>query len=340
MATDLTVAVAGATGSIGGEVLKVLDASRWRPARVLAMTRATTNTSHVEYGDERVAVDDLAVDLGGADALVVAVPAAAAAEVIARGVAAGLPTVDVSGSTAQDPSVPLVVPWVNPEALADVPRHVVAIPDPAATLVASILGPLARAGLGGAAEVTVMVPASREGKGGIDELSRQVVALFNAQTPPRKVFRDGLAFDLLPALGTLQPDGWTDVERRVEAQVARLVGPLRPEGAGLVEVTAVGVPVFSGVSAVVTLHLDRVVPVDLVNRILGDGGARLPEAAGSRYLPRPRRVEGQPFAHVGRIRVSADGRRVIVWASMDNLRTTAAAVLATLQTMLRVGRDD
>lgn len=332
MGTEVTVAVAGATGAVGGEILKVLDGARWRPTRVLAMARASTSTSHVEYGEERVPVDDLEADLGAADALVVAVPAAGAAPLVARGVAAGLPTVDVSGATAEDASVPLVVPWVNPEALAEVPRGVVAVPDPAAVLLASVLGPLRRAGLGGTAEATVLVPASREGRPGIDELSRQVVALFNSQTPPRKVFKEGLAFDLLPAIGAVTADGSTDAEQRVEAQVARLVGfP--------VEVSLVGVPVFSGTSAALGVHLDRALPADLALRILGDGGVRMPEAAGTRYLPRPRRVEGHPFAHAGRVRLSADGRRLRVWLSMDNLRTTAAAVSAALASLLRVGRE-
>jgi aspartate-semialdehyde dehydrogenase len=333
MSTDLTIAVAGATGAVGGEVVKLLDASRWRPSRLLALARASTATTHVEYGGERVPVDDGSADLDGADALVVAVPTAAGAELVARGAQHGLPTIDLSGATAMDLAVPLCVPWVNPEALADAPRQVVAVPDAAATLVASILGPLRRAGLGVAAEATILAPASREGRAGIDELSRQVVALFNSQSPPRKVFKEGLAFDLLPAVGAPDADGWTDVERRVAAQVQRLVG-------AEVEATVVGVPVFSGVSVSLGLHLDRAVPLDLLGRILGDGGVRLPEAAGTRYLPRPRRVEGHPFAHVGRIRIGADGRRVVVWASLDNLRSTAAAAVAALATLLRVDRGE
>jgi aspartate-semialdehyde dehydrogenase len=332
MGTDLTIAVAGATGAIGGEVVKLLDGCRWRPSRVQALARASTATTHVEYGDDRVPVDDVNTDLDGADALVVAVPAAAAGDVVQKGLQLGLPTVDVSGATALDPSVPLVVPWINPEALADVPRGVVAVPDAAATLIASLLGPLRRAGISGDADATVLVPASREGRAGIDELSRQVVALFNTQTPPRKVFREGLAFDLLPTVGTLEADGGTDVEGRISAQVQRLVG-------APVVSTLVGVPVFSGVSVILGIHLDRAAPADLISRILADGGVRLPEAPGARYLPRPRRVEGQPFAHLGRIRMVADGRRVVLWASMDNLRTTAAAVVALLASLLRIDRD-
>ena len=81
-------------------------------------------------------------------------------------------------------TTPLVVPWVNPEALAEIPRGVVAIPDAGATLVASLVGPMRRAGLGGTVEATVLVPASREGKAGIDELSRRALEPHWAQQRP------------------------------------------------------------------------------------------------------------------------------------------------------------
>ncbi|MCB9688499.1 MAG: hypothetical protein H6735_25910 [Alphaproteobacteria bacterium] len=332
MATDLRVAVVGATGALGGEIVKVLDAVRWRPSGILPLARPTTSTTHVEYGGESLPVDDLDADaLEDADAVLVAVPPSAAGPAVEAAVRLGLPVVDASGASASDPQIPLVVPWVNPEALQEVPQLAVAIPDAAATLLASVLGPLRRAGVDGELTATVFVPASTEGRAGIEELSRQVVALFNSQTPPRKVFREGLAFDLLPALGTVGESGWTDRERAVSEQVARLVG------GGACDATLVGVPVFSGISAEIVVRTARPVPLELAQRILGDGGARLPEAAGPRYLPRPRRVEGHPFAHVGRIRHGAEGRSLHVWASMDNLRTTATAVVAAAGTLLRAG---
>jgi aspartate-semialdehyde dehydrogenase len=334
MGTELRVGVAGATGALGGEILKVLDGARWRPATVAAFASATTSTTHVDYGEERVPVDDLDADaVDGLDALFVAVPEKVGRTITDAATHAGVTTIDCSGAFLDDAGVPLVVPWINPEALAEVPRGLVAVPDPTATLLASALGPLRRAGFEGRSEAVVMVPASREGKPGIEELSRQVVALFNTNTPPRKVFKDGLAFDLLPSLGTVAEDGWTDRERSVPAQVARLAG-------ARVEATLVGVPLFSGISAHLSIRFERAVPPDLVQRVLADGGVQVPEAGGARYLPRPRRVEGRPFAHVGRVRAGADGRTVHLWLSMDNLRTTATAAVAAAAAILRVGRTD
>ncbi|MEQ1564448.1 MAG: Asd/ArgC dimerization domain-containing protein, partial [Myxococcota bacterium] len=287
--------------------------------------------SLLDYGDSRVPVDDLSDEgIDGVDALLVAVPPEAGKSAADLAAHRGVPMVDCSGAFADDRSVPLVVPWINPEGLGgDLHRGLVAIPDPAAVLLASVLGPLQRAGITGAVEATVLVPASFQGKAGIEELSRQVVALFNSGTPPRKVFPNGLAFDLLPALDTPEDDGWTARERSVAAQTARVAGMDGP-----VQATLVGVPVFSGISANIVLYPTRAAPLELVLRILADGGVHVPESAGLRYLPRPRRVEGRPFAHVGRVRLGADGRSLHLWTAMDNLRTTATAAVATAGVLL------
>lgn len=327
------VGVAGATGALGKEVLAVLDKTSWRPERVVALASARSEVPSVDYGEESVPVDDLAtVNLEDLDAIVLAVPGDVAREVGERAIGDGVAVVDCSGVFVDDGDVPLVVPWVNPEALAEPPlRGVLAIPQAPAILLASVLGPLRRAGLVGAVDATVLVPASAAGRAGIDELSRQVVALFNAGTPPRKVFEQGLAFDLLPSVGTPQPDGWTDEERRARRELEALLGSF--EGA----VTLVGVPVFSGTSA--TLHVRTERPVDPVGlgKILEAGGAQVP-AGRPRTLPRPRRVEGHPFAQVGRIRLDPDGHGVHLWLSFDNLRGTAAVAVSAAAALVKARR--
>ena len=75
MGTELRVGVAGATGALGGEILKVLDTARWRPAQLVAFASPSTSTTHVDYGEDRVPVDDFDTDaIEGLDALFVAVP--------------------------------------------------------------------------------------------------------------------------------------------------------------------------------------------------------------------------------------------------------------------------
>jgi len=327
---NLRVGVAGATGALGKEIVGLLDKASWRPETIVPLASASTSVPFVEYGGERVAVDDLAGEaLDNLDALIVAVPTAVAVQAAERAAAEGTLVVDCAGAFLEDPEVPTCLPWVNPEALAEPLRGIVSIPSSAATLLASALGPLTRAGVEGPFNATVIVPASSWGRAGIDELSRQVVSLFNAGTPPRKVFENGLAFDLMPQLGALEDGGWTAGERRVVAELRQILG-LQTE----LDVTLVAAPVFSGISASCELRPGRRLPVELARQILHDGGVRIGDDDSARACPRPRRVEGQPFPHAGRIRLDDHGN-LHLWLAMDNLRASAAVAVSACGVLVR-----
>ncbi len=311
----MRVGVVGATGLIGGELLKALDRAPWRPAEVVPLASSRSSVSTVRYGDADIAVDNLGEEvLGDLDIAFFATQPEVAKTVGRAAAAEGVAIVDCSGGLAGDG--PLVVPWLNPAALRDDPRILV-LPSPAALAVASVLAPLRRAGLTAQAEATVLLPASTEGRAGLEELSRQVVALMGGGTPPRKVFPRGLAFDLVPQVGTASAEGWTPRERSVSAQVAELCGGPPPD------ITLVQVPVFSGVCAEVRLR-GRFDPAEMA-KMLEAGGLRVHSENTDRNVPRSRNVEGRPFADVGRIRVGADA--TWMWVALDNLSATAAAAV-------------
>ena len=130
--------------------------------------------------------------------------------------------------------------------------------------------------------------------------------------------------------GATNEDGWTEEEEATVAQVQALLG-----GAVPLSATLVGVPVFSGISAEIVLRPSRRVLPELITRILSDAGVGMPDQAGVRFLPRPRRVEGQAFAQVGRIRSRDEGRVLHLWVSMDNLRAIATAAVGLTGAALR-----
>jgi aspartate-semialdehyde dehydrogenase len=328
--SERRVGVAGATGALGKEILAVLEIAPWRPESVVPLASERTTVPFVEYRGKQLAVDDLAFEaIEDLDLLFLAVPTDVAREVGERAIAEGVLVVDCTGAFAADEDVPLVSPWVNPELLGEPPPvGMIALPTAESALLGPALAALARAGIHGEVEATLMVPASIRGRSGIDELSKQVVALFSGGTPPRKAFPDGLAFDLLPAIGPVGPEGWTEREQRVTVELQRMLGAEIP-----IHVTVVGVPVFSGMTANVTIRTPRGSSPDLLERILTDAGLVAPEAPGARFLPRPRRVEGKPFAHVGRIRQTEQG--IHLWLGLDNLRGTATAAVAVAAALLR-----
>ena len=325
------VAVFGATGAVGKEILTLLDKAPWRPESVSAFASARSEVPSVDFGEKSISVEDAEdASFDGFDAVFLAAPPSVARELGERAIADGALVVDLSGAFSADEDVPVVAPWVNPEALRESPlRGIVQVPSGPALLVASVLGPLQRAGLYASASATVLVPASAEGRGGIDELSRQVVALFNNAPPPRKVFEHGLAFDLLPQLGEVDANGWTEREARAMREVSAVIGARSPS------VTLVGAPVFSGMSATIQIRLAEPATGDRLLRVLSDGGVQLPKQPGVRGLPRPRKVEGHPFAHVARLRPDPEGDGLHLWAVFDNRRTTAAAAVGAAGALRR-----
>jgi aspartate-semialdehyde dehydrogenase len=333
MSSEIRVGIAGATGALGKEILTVLDEAPWRPAQVIALASPATTVNFVEYGEQRIAVDDLQhVDLAELDLFINALPGEIGAEWTDKAVKLGIPVVDATGRLSGVESIPLSIPWLDDPSVVQ-SGNLVAVPHPAATLLAGALVPLFRADLVGPTTATVLVPASWWGRGGIDELSRQVVAMFNAGTPPRKVFPSGFAFDLLPSIGPIGNTGWTRDEDRVAAELVRITGMNES-----FSVTLVGVPVFSGISAQVHVRSARKVVPDLIERVLVDGGALMPEEDGPRHLPRPRKTTGEAFTHVGRIRLDPADEGFHLWLSGDNLRATASAVVGAGGAMVRRAR--
>jgi aspartate-semialdehyde dehydrogenase len=318
---DLTACVLGATGLLGAEIVRLLDAAPWRPGRLIALASGRGEATHVAYGDERVAVDE-AADQAWADADVVflAAPASVSEAAGREALRQGTAVVDCSGALAAD--LPTFVPWLDPEPPGSA-RGVV-VPGAATLLVASALAPLRRAGVDAPASAVVLLPASTAGRAGLAELSGQVVALLNGGAPPRKVFDGGLAFDLVPTVGPVTPGGWTAREREVAASVHRLAGGDAP-----IDVTLVQVPVFSGAAAAV--HVSARAPVDRVRELLVGAGLLVSE---SRTGPRPRRVEGSPMPHLGRVRSGADGS-LHLWLAMDNLCCAATAAVGAAARLLR-----
>lgn len=312
------VGVLGASGALGQEIIAALDQAPYRPAQISPLARANTKEPFVRYGDEDVAID--AIDdesLERLDLLFLAAPGPVSLQWGTAAIQAGVPVVDCSGALHNE-AIPIGIPWVNPEALSQAQVGALAMPSPEAILASVVLGPLQRAGLAGEAEAVFFVPASRSGRDAITELSQQVVALFNSGSPPRKAFPDGLAFDLLPTGGEA-PGGDTPSEQQVSAQVEAIVGvPL--------QATRVTVPVFSGLAMELRIEPNKRPVADLVRQILTDGGLTIDDER-ARDLPRPRRVEGQPFAHAGRIRVDERGEVLRIWAALDNLRASAVVAV-------------
>ncbi|MDQ7828311.1 MAG: aspartate-semialdehyde dehydrogenase [Armatimonadota bacterium] len=325
-----TVAVVGATGLVGGEMVRLLDARRFPVAalRLFATARSAGRTlpfrgrdvTVAETSEAALAACDLVLFAGGDDA---------SRRFAWSAAAAGAVVVDNSSTWRQDPRVPLVVPEVNGHALA---RHqgVIANPNCCAAALVMALAPLQRAV--GLRRVVVSTYQSASG-GGADTLRRlldETRALL--QDPDALVRgdseriaalagdRDPLAFNVRPQW-RWGPDGMTEEEAKVVAETRKILEVDLP-----VSVTTVRVPVLVGHTLVVHADLAQPLTAEAARRLFAAApGVAVEDAPEEDRYPTPLRAAGRDPVLVGRIRrVPGDEPALTFVVASDNLRKGAA----------------
>lgn len=316
--TGLAVAVVGATGAVGEELLALLAARRF-PVGELRLFASTAG------GETRAGqpVRPLASGcLRGCDVVFFAAGADVALAHAPAAVAAGAVAIDFSTAFRRDPAVPLVVPEVN-GALLRGHRGLVANPNCSTILLTLALAPLHRLAGVRAAVVATYQAASGAGRPGIDELRAGIAALARGDAPPPAVaLPQALAGNLFPHVDAFGPDGFTGEEDKLQEESRRILAlpDLR------VDATCVRVPVERCHSEAVAVQLDRPVDPAAVRAAFAaaPGLVVVDEPAAARY-PMPRDVAGSDAVAVGRVR---SGRvfepGVTFWLVGDQLRKGAA----------------
>ncbi|MFH1466262.1 MAG: Asd/ArgC dimerization domain-containing protein [Pseudomonadota bacterium] len=329
----LRVGVAGATGAVGRQIVELLQEADLPIGAIVPMASPACTVDHLEIGGRHVRVENLLVEhIQTCDVLVCAVPPKAAVGALRSAREAGVPAVDLSGTLGPRQGVPLVVPAVGRAALHEI-RDVLAVASPQPDVVAltTLLAPLLAGGGNLGVRGTVMHSAAAMGRAGVEELSNQVVSLFNSRSPTRKVFPQGLAFDVLPSLGEPAVEGWTADERRCAEQSAALLG-LQPDQVVLSSLVG---PWFNGLCLALQIEPEPALDAEGVRALLAGAPGITLTGALARELPHPRGVDGSAALHVGRLRDDPGGRCVHLWAVADELRFGAAAnVVAILAALI------
>lgn len=315
----ISVAVIGATGAVGRDLLAVIGQSGLPIAglRLFASMGSIGETIDVDGRSHRVlglaGVDTIHDVFEGIDLVFMATPAEVTMEYGQALADLDIAVIDIGAALAH--RARLSVPAVSLASLADFPETRIACsPSAPAVLLSAVVAPLVARGAIGC-RGSVMMSAGVAGKAGVQELSEQVIALFNHKDPPRTLFPSGLAFDVQAQLGE-EDGGWTSVERRMALETAALVG-WTPDRVGL---TALMMPVFTGVAASLVIEFDHYPDVDAVREVLNEQ----PLIRMGSAFPGPRRVAGESHVFVGRLRADPVGECVHLWAVCDNLRCAAS----------------
>ena len=323
----LRVAVLGATGSVGGELLSVLE-ERGFPIRGLRVFASEESAGlEVEFRGEDLPVETPTPDaLRGFDAIFNCASAQLVDTVLETAERSSC-LIDLSGALELDATVPLVCPGLSFPSEAQ-SAAMLAIPRGAAAGIGLSLGPIAREV--GIARVTIVVleSASGEGRRGIHEFTEQTVNILNAMTgdePVSSRFPRSLAFDCLPLVGLALEGGESSEERRLAHVLRRLLAqPALP-----VESTRVRVPIFGGSLACVHAELAGEIELEALHALW----EKQPEIelVADDDLPTPRAAMARDRIFTGRVRhIDADPRRLAFVLAMDDLRygSAVAAVVA------------
>jgi len=322
----LRIGILGATGALGGEVLAALADSGLAVAEIVPMAKDDSIGRDVELHGEVYPVEIGMAQVRGLDLLILCAPPAVSLEGVREALRASVPCLDASGVLAASPEVSLRVAAFGAQWPAEAPL-VVAPPGPALAL-ALVLRPLAEAAGLLRVSAALMEGASAAGRGGIDALYQESLALFNQQDLSEPgAFGRPVAFDCIPVLGELDESGRSDHENALERSLVRLIG----EGLK-VGVTAVQVPIFSGLGAVLTLETERPLDPKEAARVLALAPGVEPWTENPRDAT-TRAAAGRGAVLVARLRrdpLAENG--LALWISADPLRLCAANAVGLART--------
>ena len=321
------VAVAGATGAVGREMLKVLEDRDFPVSELLPLASERSEGQKLEFRNEDLTVRRLKPEsFEGVDIALFSPGSSVSREFAPYAARAGAVVVDNSSAFRMDADVPLVVPEVNPKAveLAVGPggRRIIANPNCSTIQLVVVLKPLHDAAGLDRVVVSTYQSVSGAGQKGIDELEQQSRALFNlAEITPKK-FPHRIAFNLLPEIGPTGSNGYTEEEMKMVNETRKIMGlrDLR------VAATCVRVPVFYCHSEAANLTFREDLTPDRAREVLRTApGVKVLDDMSQHVYPMPLLGAGADDTLVGRIRKDlSQDRALSLFIVSDNLRKGAA----------------
>ncbi len=320
------VAVVGATGNVGREMLQTLAERSFPADEVIALASARSIGKEVSYGDERtLKVRDLATtDFRGIDIVLSSPGAKVSAVYSPKAAAAGAVVIDNTSHFRMDPDVPLVVPEVNPEAMADYgKRRISANPNCSTIQMVVALKPLHDVARVRRVVVATYQSVSGAGKDAMDELFNQTRGIYVNEPAEghRRKFTKQIAFNVIPHIDSFMDDGSTKEEWKMAVETRKILDPSIQ-----VQATCVRVPVFIGHAEVVTVEFERPISVEQARAALTEApGVILVDYRADEGYVTPQESAGEDAVYVSRLRrdpTVANG--LTFWCVADNLRKGAA----------------
>ncbi|MGI8841504.1 MAG: aspartate-semialdehyde dehydrogenase [Caulobacteraceae bacterium] len=317
------VAVVGATGAVGREMLNIIEEVEFPVERLHAIASRASIGVEVGWKADAVKCEDIAqFDFSAVDVVLMSVGAELSREWAPRIAAAGPVVVDNSSAWRMDPDVPLIVPEVNPDAVDGARRrNIVANPNCSTAQLVVALKPLHDAARIKRVVVATYQSVSGAGKEGMDELWDQTKGVFVLGPSEPSVFPKQIAFNVIPFIDGFRDDGFTGEETKMRQETHKILDP-----AIALTATCVRVPVMVGHSEAVNIEFHDPLDEDEARDILREApGVMVVDRRDATGYMTPKEAQGEFAVYVSRIRRDPTVEHGLsMWVVADNLRKGAA----------------
>jgi aspartate-semialdehyde dehydrogenase len=338
MSNEFKIAVVGASGAVGEVMLSILAEHGYPAKNVVALASERSAGKPVDYGRTSLTVDDLdGFDFSGVKYALFSAGGSVSEKYAPIAAEAGAIVIDNTSAFRYVDEIPLVVPEVNPHALAGVgPGAIIANPNCSTIQMLVALAPIQRAAGIDRINVATYQSVSGAGASALRELVEQTVDRLNFREPKLEKFTQPIAFNVLPQIDTMQDNGYTREEMKMVWETQKIFED--PEIR--VNATAVRVPVLYGHSEAIHLETRDGIGIDEVRELLSAApGVELVEGADQMHPTAVTHAAGKDPVYVGRLRRDiSHPRGISMWVVADNVRKGAA--LNAIQIMEWLEQND
>ncbi len=317
-----TLALVGATGAVGRIVLQQLQERKFPYKRLKLLASERSVGKEVRVNGESIKIELLAPGaFKNIDLVIASTPDEISQEFCPYAVEEGAVVVDESGYWRMDPKVPLIIPEVNPDAIAE-HEGILASPNCSTTQMVVALAPLHKAARVKRVVVSTYQATSGAGLAGTEELNDSTRSALTGQVHPPTTFQHPIGFNLIPQIGSEKHEGYTSEEMKMVYETRKIMGDEEIQ----VCPTAVRVPVAVGHSESILVETEKPLTVVEARRLFEDApGITVVDDLDAKSYPMPRDCDGKDDVFVGRIRRDiSGGNGIAFWCVSDNLRKGAA----------------
>ncbi|MHA6645794.1 aspartate-semialdehyde dehydrogenase [Mesorhizobium sp. A623] len=317
------VAVVGATGNVGREMLNILEERGFPISEIVPLASRRSLNSEVSFGDRTLKTKVLDnYDFSDVDICIMSAGGNVSKEWSPKIGKQGCVVIDNSSAFRTDPDVPLIVPEVNPDAIEGFrKKNIIANPNCSTAQMVVALKPLHDVAIIKRVVVSTYQSVSGAGKEGMDELFTQTRAVFVADTVAVKKFTKRIAFNVIPHIDSFMEDGSTKEEWKMVAETKKMLDPKIK-----VSATCVRVPVFIGHSEAINIEFEKPITADEAREILREApGCLVIDKHEDGGYATPIECAGEDATYISRIREDSTlDNGLNIWVVSDNLRKGAA----------------